>query len=93
MRSPPTKLLFVLVVISNSKLLLHPILPTAAIISPLSVHGYTIPPSEWEPVLPVPIALHDTERLYGAISVPGVDGGEVLRPMSELPQNLPQICP
>ena len=41
-QSPPTKLLFVLVAISDSKLLLHPILPTTAIISPLFVHGYTI---------------------------------------------------
>ena len=42
----PPKLLFLLVAISNSKLLLHPILPTTAIISPVFVHGYTNPPSE-----------------------------------------------
>ncbi len=39
------------------------------------------------------IALHDTKWLDGAINAPGVDGGKVLRPMLESPQNLPQIHP
>jgi hypothetical protein len=39
------------------------------------------------------IALHDTKWLDGAINVPGVDGGKVLRQMPESPQNLPQIHP
>ncbi len=37
--------------------------------------------------------LQYTTWLDGAIDAPGVDGGEVLRPMPESPQNLPQIHP
>ncbi len=49
-----------------------------AIISPLFVHGYTIPASKGEPVVLVPIALHgDTDSLDGAINAPRVDMGEV----------------
>ena len=56
----------------------HTILPTKAIISPLFVHGYTIPASKGEPVVLVPIALYgDTDSLDGAINPPGVDMGEV----------------
>ncbi len=39
------------------------------------------------------IALHDTKWLDCAINAPGVDGGKVLCPMPESPQNLPQIHP
>ena len=75
---PPTKLLIVIIACCDSKLLSHPILPTTAIISPLFVHGYTIPASKGEPVVLVPIALHgDTDSLDGTINAPGVDMGEV----------------
>ncbi len=77
-RPPPAKLLIVIIACCNSKLLFHPILPTTAIISPLFVHGYTIPASKGEPVVLIPIALHgDTDSLDGAINAPGVDMGKV----------------
>ncbi len=49
-----------------------------AIISPLFVHGYTIPASKGEPFMLVPIALHgDTNLLDSTINAPGVDMGKV----------------
>ncbi len=67
-----------LIACCNSKLLFHPVLPTTAIISPLFVHGYTVPASKGEPVVLVPIALHgNRDALVDAINAQGVDMGEV----------------
>ena len=74
----PIKLLVMDVRLRNSALLLHPILLTTKVISPLFINLNTIHSGKIEPIiLLTPIALHDNDWIEGATDALGVNGGEV----------------